>query len=76
MRTLAEPKTTVSSPFGDIVSLDGRRPCEEALREAREVLSEMIENAKIHLEEINNWQVRTHRGRALVMSYEELNNRG
>lgn len=69
---MAKIETTVSSPTGDITSFDGRVSAPVARVAAKSQVEREIERLQAHLDEVNSWEVRTHRGTLPVRSYEEI----
>lgn len=72
---MAALETTVSSPLGEITSVQGRVPAKVLIETTRVNLERQILRLQDHLAEIDNWTVHSHRGSLPVKTYEEMEKR-
>lgn len=69
---MADLTTTVHSPAGPVLRLDGRVSKQIAFDRARKMLRRDIEVAQRHLDEFDNWETTCERGSARAKTYEEM----
>lgn len=72
---MAALETTVSSPLGEITSVQGRVPAKVLVENTRVSLERQILRLQEHLQEIDNWTVHSHRGSLRVKTFEEMEER-
>ena len=71
---MARLETSVSTPVGIIITLPGRVPRNEAVKQARDILMRRLNEVSDQIEKFNagEFVVQSHRGNLEVKTYEEL----